>query len=56
MEHVTIKPYRIDPNTGNQIYRMLPDEGYLLKSKKSGKLFSEAITEKPDEFEVVIIN
>lgn len=56
MEHITIKPYRIDPNTGKQLYRVLPDEGYLLKSRKSGKLFSEAITDNPDEFEAIAVN
>ncbi len=56
MEHVTIKSYRIDPSTGKQLYRITPDEGYLLKDLKTGKLYSDAITDNPNGFEVIAIN
>lgn len=50
MEHATIKQYRTDPDTGKQIYRIIPDDGYMLKNTKTEKLYSEAITDTPANF------
>lgn len=57
MENANVTIFKKDePRKGMTTYRVIPNEGYILKSKKSGKLFSEATTTDPDkEFEVIAI-
>lgn len=50
MEHITIK------NLGNGFYELTPKDGYMLKNKINGNLYSEAVTKKPQMFEAVIVD
>lgn len=47
MEHITIT------QIAENLWYLVPDSGYKLKSKVSNRLYSEAETNKPQEFEAV---
>ena len=47
MEHATIK------ELVNGYYKIVPDSGYQLVSKKSGRIYSEAVTKDINEFEMI---
>ena len=56
MEHATVKEYGKDPSTGKTLYRITPDEGYLIKNKKNGKIYTDVITDAVNNYEAIAIN
>lgn len=50
MEHLTIK------DLGNGFYKLTPEEGYMLRNKFNGNLYSEAVCkqEHTHNFEAVM--
>lgn len=56
MEHATVKKYGKDTSTGKTLYRITPDEGYLIKNKKNGKIYTDVITDTVNNYEAIAIN